>query len=276
MVIGKKFLRAAVVALFAMVAVTGCTKVTQKDYGLKVSLMGDGKGGIEVVKPGRYINWPNTDYVLYPRSIYTTMWTRDAIEGSVGNDEISFNSSDGLSFTADFGASIQVDGDRVAELYQTYRKDLEEIGDIYVRNAIRDTLQEEAAKLDASSILGAGKTTLMNEVNKQVIADMKEKGILVDKVFLIGKMRPPQKVEEAIQNKLAADQDAIAIGTRATAAKEAAITKAQGEAQALKLVSDELNKNPQLVLFKIVEKWDGVAPKFLGGDLPMPTVDVTK
>lgn len=276
MVSGKKLLRATTVVLSAMIAVTGCTKVTQKDYGLKVSLMGDDKGGIEIIKPGRYILWPNTDYVLYPRSIKTVVWTRSETEGSKSNEEISFNSSDGLPFTADFGASIQVDGAKVKSLYRTYRKDLDEIANIYVRNVVRDTIQEEAAKLDAASILGAGKTTLMITVNKTVISDMKTKGILIDKVFLIGKMRPPKKVEDSIQNKLSAIQDAEAINTRATAAKEAAITKAQGEAQALKLVSNELNKNPQLVLFKIVEKWDGVAPKFLGGDLPLPTLDAEK
>lgn len=67
------------------------------------------------------------------------------------------------------------------------------------------------------------------------------------------------------QVKLAADAEAYR--TKAEAVSRAEAINAEGEA---------LRKNPGLVQLRIAEKWDGVLPRFSGGQLPFLMMDPTK
>lgn len=98
----------------------------------------------------------------------------------------------------------------------------------------------------------------------------------------------------AIESKVKMQQDAA----RAIVEKEKTITEAEGKAEQVKRAAEAeayrvkaeadsrahaintegeaLRKNPGLVQLRIAEKWDGVLPRFSGGQLPFLMMDPTK
>ena len=89
-----------------------------------------------------------------------------------------------------------------------------------------------------------------------------------------------EEFSKSIEAKVKAEQDAIKAEndlkrikiekeqtiTQAEAANQARKLEAEADAYALKLVREELEKSQELIDYRAVEKWDGVLPKFSGGN----------
>jgi len=67
------------------------------------------------------------------------------------------------------------------------------------------------------------------------------------------KMVQQQEAEKAVFKKQQAQTDA-----------ETAIIQAKGQAEAIRIQGEALEKNPKLIELKMVEKWNGVAPQVVG------------
>jgi regulator of protease activity HflC (stomatin/prohibitin superfamily) len=89
-------------------------------------------------------------------------------------------------------------------------------------------------------------------------------------------------IEEKVtaeQLKLKADRDlerfrteAEQVKVKAIGEKNASIARAEGEAQAMKLVSEQLRVSPQYIDWMQVNRWDGKLPTVTGGAVPMISV----
>ena len=74
-----------------------------------------------------------------------------------------------------------------------------------------------------------------------------------------------------IDDKNASIQNALKIENEKRAAiaeAEKLVTKAKGEAEANKIVANSIT--PTLMQWKMIEKWNGIAPQVMGGNV-MPT-----
>lgn len=260
------------------VALTGCTKVTQNDIGLRVHLLGDSKGSVELLKPGRYYESPNTDIVTFPTAMQNVVWTRSKTEGSPTDQSITMQTSDGLVVGADIGLSFQVDPSKAVTLYRTYRHGIGEIQDIYLRNMVRDAFNEVASTMTVEQMYGKDKPLLMAQVTAMVRKEVGPVGIKVDKISIIGHMRFPDSVNAAIEAKVKAIQKAETrkneeaeakaayniAQTNAQSKRDAKITEAAGDAQAINIKAKALRSNPEIIQLMAVEKWDGKTPLFMG------------
>ena len=106
-------------------------------------------------------------------------------------------------------------------------------------------------------------------------AQAKEFGVVVEKVYFVNEMRLPAEVIASINKKLAANQiaaqkqnelasaiaDAEKVKAAAEGEKQAAILKAQGESEALRILGDALRQNPNVAELRAIEKWDGKLPQ---------------
>ena len=76
------------------------------------------------------------------------------------------------------------------------------------------------------------------------------------------------ELESAIESKMVQEQEAAkAKFTQQKAQIEAdtAVVKAKGEAEAIRVRGEALERSPGLVQLQVVEKWNGVSPLVVGG-----------
>ncbi|OUO52289.1 hypothetical protein B5F76_07635 [Desulfovibrio sp. An276] len=268
---------------------SACSRVEAGYVGVKVNLLGGDKGvDSEVLGTGKYwIGW-NEELYLFPVFQQTVAWTgEDKSSGA-----FQFQSSEGLSLSADVSMSFIIDPEKVPVLFQTYRKGIEEITDVYLRNIVRDTMVQAASKRTAENLYGAGKNDFLAEVNATVSKKLEPIGIHLDYVAIIGNVWLPENVKQAIDDKVRAGQLAAQRETEVATAKaeaDKAVAAAEGEARSKRAIADanayallteakaqqEANRilaeslTPELIQYNTINKWDGQLPKVTSDSVPM-------
>ncbi len=87
----------------------------------------------------------------------------------------------------------------------------------------------------------------------------------------------PEQVLQQINAKIANEQAALAAQANVATAKansDARIAKARGDAEAIQVEAEAIRTNPEIVKLRAVEKWNGELPTYVGGNGPMPFIDV--
>lgn len=264
------FKKLALVTLLAA-SLAGCYKVPAGHVGVKVYLLGSKKGvDVEEKGVGRYwIGW-NEDLFVFPTYTQNHTWT--------DKERLSFQTMEGLSVSADVGISYHVDPSKVTSVFQKYRKGVEEITDIYLRNMVRDALVKRASHLNIESVYGAGKSELIENVQADVREQTEEIGIIIEKIYWIGELALPGTVVESINMKIQANQlaeqrrneveqskaEAQKLVEAARGEAEAQLTIAKAKADAIRLKGEALRAQPEVIELSAIEKWNGVLPIYSG------------
>ncbi len=258
---------------------SACSDVPAGHVGIKVYMLGNSRGvDHEVLSVGRYYIGLNEQLYLFPTFQQNYVWTKSQHEGKPVDESITFQTKEGMDVGVDVGISYHLQGDKVADIFQKYRKPIDEITDIFLRKAVRDSIVRNGSNLSVEEIYGNGKATLFNGVKKDVADKMKSEGILVDDIYLVGSPRLPQNVVAALNSKIEATQRAQqreneVQEARAQAQKEiaqaegqaqATLTKAKAEADSNKLKQASLT--PTLIQYETVTRWNGQLPMFTGGN----------
>lgn len=290
----SKFL--AALLLGASLSTTGCVydKVEAGYVGVKVYLLGTSKGvDSEVLTPGRYWIGFNEELFLFPVFQQTVLWSDDNVKG----ESFSFQTREGMVSRVDVSMSYTVMKEKVHILFQTYRKGIDEITNIYMRNVIRDAINQVASHMTVEEAYGEKKQELQDSVVAIVREKMNEIGIVVDYIAFVGGVRPPESVVAAINAKVEAKQraqqreneiqeaeaqakkqEALALG-----AANARIQEAKGKAEAIRIEAEaqaEANRSlsssitDNLIKYKQTERWNGTLPQVSGSATPF--VDLRK
>jgi regulator of protease activity HflC (stomatin/prohibitin superfamily) len=207
--------------------------------------------------------------------VQRAIWTASTLEGRPINDEISFQSAEGLRFTSDVNVSYQLTAGQVPRFYVKFRSDdLEAFTHGFFRDAVRNAFRISTA-YRAEEINGAKQSELIDRVLEQLRLAMQPYGVDVLQLGFATPPRPPESVKAAIEAKIAATQ----LAERAENEKRQAIAEAakaveiaRGQAQANDLLTRSLT--PQLVQWKQLEileqKWNGQFPQVVGsGTMPL-------
>jgi regulator of protease activity HflC (stomatin/prohibitin superfamily) len=271
-----------VIALLLFVAIgvgiAGCERVPVGYAGIKVNLLGSEKGvDSELLSVGRYwLGW-NEELHLYPTYQVNYVYTRDTTEASPTNEEFTFQTREGMECSVDLGVAMRFEYDKLTVMYQTYHKGEEEIRGVVVRNTIRDALNKIAGTMPVEYVYGEGKGKLIDSVLAVVRSDLAGTGIGIDKIFLIGSIRIPQSVKNALDAKVKMTQDAQTAENevrKAEAEAKIKIAQAEGNAQSVLVnakAQAEANRaisasiTPTLVNYMAVQKWNGALPTYSGG-----------
>lgn len=280
------------IAMMLMVGLlTGCSyhKVPAGNVGVQFDLYGSDKGvQMKEKPPGRYWLTYNQEIYNFPTFTKTYTWTKAVIEDSPEDESLDFQTAQGLSVNADVGITYHVDPKKVTTLFQTYRKGIDEITHVYLRNMVRDALVNEASSMPIESVYGNGKTKLIQSVQDDVAKEVADKGIIVEKVYWIGNLRLPPTVVTAINAKIQATQMAQqreneVAQAQAEAQKE--VAKAQGDAQvitlkataeanSIKMQGEALRQSPEVIQLRWVEKWNGATPVYQFGGNAQPLINI--
>lgn len=274
----------------AALSLAACSTVPAGNVGVKVYLLGGAKGvDSEELPVGRYWIGMNEQLYIFPTFMQNYVWTKGSDEGSKNDESISFQTVEGMTANADVGISYQLEPDKINTIFQTYRRGVDEITDVFLRNMVRDALVKQASTKPIEYIYGAGKAELMDAVQKDVQAQVEKIGIKIDKIYWIGEIRLPQTVIDSINAKNAATQMAQQRQNevaQARAEAEKKVAEAKGEADSILLKAKaqaEANRElassitPELVQYRALDKWDGTLPRMTGsGAVPFVNVDPSK
>lgn len=289
----KTYIIGIILLGFALFGMTACSKVPAGNVGVIVHMLGGSKGvDSEEVGVGRYWLGINDELFLFP-----TFTQNDTWEGE--KESITFQTREGLNVNADIGISYHIDPNMVTAVFQKYRKGIDEISDIYLRNMVRDALVKAASTQDVETVYGQGKEELLTKVEESVRKEVAPIGIVVEHLYWVGTLRLPPNVTEAINAKIGATQKAAqreneiqqtkaeaqkaieeakgqAESQLAVARANAEAVKIQGEAEAaaIEAKSRALNASPQLVQYEIAQKWNGVLPTTTFGSSSVPMISI--
>lgn len=276
----RKLIMGCILAVVAMTSLTGCyERVEPGNVGIIVNRLGDEKGVDQEVKGvGRYwIGW-NEDLYTFPT--FKQMKTYDGI--------FTFQMSDGTTIGYHIGVAYKVNPTKVATVFQTYRKGVDEITDSDLQQKIADSLNRLASRMTTDKFIDGGKSDLLTEALSMIQTEMTPVGIEVISLSYVGKPEYPPTVIASINAKVTANQvtlqreqeikqsEAEAEKERAKARGEsdAARIRAQGEADAIKLRGDALRDNPNVVQLDAIAKWNGVMPTTMVPGAGVPFVPV--
>jgi len=216
----------------------------------------------------------------YPVYMQTLVLTREPNEGSPNNDEINVNSKEGQPLSLDVAMSFEIDPNKVPDLYQTFRTDIASIQHGYVKQTIRQALQEVIGDEAIADIMGPKKAETVSRAQGLLQQRLAPYGIMV-KQFTLNEFRAPQSVIEAINTKNVMQQQALTAqnelqknefqargdSIKAAGRAKAILAEAEAQARANRLLSESLT--PTLVQDRLIEKWNGAMPQVAGGGTPL-------
>ncbi len=281
---GGKMMRllavAAGLAVLLMLVPNIVTYVNPGHVGIVIHRTG---GGVDPTPMGPGLHARNpllTSIEEYPTFMQTLVLTRTNSDGSRNNDEINVNSVEGQPISMDVSMSFELEAARVPNLYQTFRTDINTIQHGYVKQAVRQALQEVVGALPIADIIGPRKADATNQARILLEKRLSPYGIVV-KQFTINELRPPQTVIEAINTKNVMQQQALTAqnelqknefqargdSIKASGRARAILAEAEAQAKANQLLSQSLTA--ALVQSQMISKWNGQMPQVSGGGIPM-------
>ena len=288
------FLKLGVIAIGALLVVlllglflVRVTRIEPGHVGVQINLAGKQRGASEIpVRTGWVVYSPlSTQIIEFPTYVQTVKWTKDVNEGHPINEEMGFNSKEGMEIFVDVSLSYAIEPTKVPDFYVKYRvSDMDMFTHGILRDVVRNSLNEVASTYVVEDIYGEKKAEFLRKVQTQIELKMTPVGVSVQQFGFIGAPRVPTVIATAITAKAQAIQKAEqAINELATTQAEAAkkiaqaegdakslVTRAQGEADANRIRQNSLT--PQLLELRriennraLIDKWNGQLPTVEAG-----------
>lgn len=250
--------------------------------GVLVNLYADKGVQNEVKSTGRYFLTINEQMYLFP--------TFNVLKNY--EDVFVFQTSDAMDIQAHLGVEYNIDPDKAAQVFQVYRKGIDEITEINIRQYISDAVIKHASNIDINVLTHGGKSKLLEDATAELRSRLTPIGIRVIKLSWLDDLRYPQQVRDSINAKIEASQRALlreneVAQSRAEAQKaieqargiaESTKIRAQAEADAIAIKAKALADNPAILQLNAIERWDGKLPVYMteGAAVPFIGTQVTK
>jgi len=229
---------------------------------------------------GFHFKWPILQEVVeYPIYMQTLVLTRSDREGNNYNEEINVNSVEGQPISCDVSLSFELDPTRVPFLYSSFRTTIGMITHGFVKQSIRQALQEVVGRTEIVNFLGKEKAFVVTQTQADLQKHLGEYGFLV-KQFTLNEVRAPESIVKAIEAKNTMAQEALRAQNElqkkqfeaqqkiieADGDAKSTLTRARAQAESNQLLSASLTA--QLVEYRKIDKWNGQLPQVSGGATP--------
>ncbi|MBV8666618.1 MAG: prohibitin family protein [Burkholderiaceae bacterium] len=264
------------IVLYGLSSFVFTWKIVPPGYtGIKVNrLVAQGIKHEDTVTGFVFYNPVQTQIVIYPTFVQRVVWTHDTHEGNPVNEELSFNTKDSVPVNLDVAVSYGLDANQVPAFYTTFRADrIETFTHGFLRDAARNVVVAIGSEYTFDDVNGPKKEEFLDRIAKELDRRVGIYGVGIRQFGLVGSLRPPQSLLDAVSAKTKAVQDAIRTenevrSAQAEAKKRVAI--AEGEAAANRALVESLDPKlfewERLRLQKdAIAKWNGVAPSVMGG-----------
>lgn len=187
-------------------------------------------------------------------------------------------SKDLQSVTTKVAVNYHIDPSKAVYVYTDLSNEPQ---DVIVAPAVHEAMKAVTANYTAEELISQ-REAVRDAIVTNLSARMSRHGIIIDE-FSITDFQFSKAFNEAIeakttaeQLKLKADQDLRRIKVEA----QQTVVQAQAQADALKAQKQEIT--PDLIRLRevenqtaAIEKWDGAMPSYVGGQVPLPFIDVS-
>jgi regulator of protease activity HflC (stomatin/prohibitin superfamily) len=263
------------------------TRIGAGYTGVEILLSGSQRGASEIpIRTGWVFYSPLRSQIIeFPTYVQTVKWTKNLDEGRPSNEEMGFNSKEGMEIFADTSLSYAIEPRKVPDFYLKYRvSDLDNFTHGILRDIVRNSLNEVASTYTVEQIYGEQKAQFLHQVEALIQQKVQAVGVGVQQFGFIGAPRVPTVIADAITAKAQAIQNAERANnelaeTQAQAAKKIAeadgdaksnVTRAQGEAEANRIRQTSIT--PQLLELRrlenqrdLIARWNGQLPQVEAG-----------
>lgn len=267
----------------------GCERIDAGHAGVKVELYGSDRGvqDIELVTGMVWYNRFTTAVYEFPTYVREIKYQK-TIESDgtmVSDNSIHCTTADGMAIAFDVSMNYSVRNDEVSNIFRKYRLPLEDLETRYLYTSVRNAYNGVAGQMTAEHII-SNRKVYEDSVRRMLIGQLNKEGFDIQQITIAGKISVPQSLEQAINSKITAVQNAQRAEnekqqTIAEAQKQiesargdsaSTIIRARAEAEANRLKQQSLT--PLLVQKSMIDRWDGKLPQY--GTVPQLFRDVTK
>lgn len=156
--------------------------------------------------------------------------------------------------------------DNVNEIYQTLG-----IGyaDKIIAPAIQEVVKASTARFNAEELI-TQRPIVKEAIEEGLKERLAPRGIIIETVSITD-FQFSRQFTEAIESKVTAQQLALKAENdlkRIKIEAEQAVERAKGEAEAIRIINEELEKSPKYIEFLATQKWDGKLPLATGNGTP--------
>jgi prohibitin 1 len=113
-------------------------------------------------------------------------------------------SREGLNVVLEISCLYHLESDKADQVYREIGPNYE---NVVVKPQFRSAIRDNTVKHESKDLYTSGREVITNEIFTELVADLKPRGFVVEKI-LLRRIQLPQMVVEAINAKLAADQQA--------------------------------------------------------------------
>lgn len=286
-----------VLCLVTCLMLTGCNYVwiDSGHVGVRVTANGTNKG-IDPKPIGVGRVWYNPTYEsIYEFPVYeqNVLWSATGGDRRYGDESITLSTAQGQTINVDVGMTFDIEDEKVPEMFNLLRKDIDQITHNWLRNHVREVLNAETRKTDTMEILGSGGTKVLDNALVALNEEVGSYGIKVKMLTFANAPRPDKQIQDSINQTLMAKQLAVQAESKVAQSKaeadqkiedargraESMIVEAQAKFKAAELEAkgnEVLAKSltPELIQYQAMLKWNGELPKFTGGGNAIPYINL--
>lgn len=253
--------------LVGLIALSSCARIDAGHVGIKVNLYGSDKGVDDVTEV--------TGRVMY------NPWTTEIYEWPTFVQDADYDlkilTDDGLSVGIATGLNYRVNPERVAEVFTSYRKPLDQLEVGVLRTRVRKAWSAAMDEYSAEESYRK-KEEVRALAEKILTEDLETRGFIVESLVYNSDPELPSSVVNNIKAKVNATQIALKkqdelLQVEADAAKSIAkaradstvkVVTAAGQAEANRRIAESLTRD--LVQYKQILKWNGQVAQVQGGE----------
>lgn len=154
--------------------------------------------------------------------------------------------------------------DQVHAVFQTIGKDYE---NRIINPAIQESVKSTTAKYIAEELI-TRRELVKEDIKENLIARLDGSNVFVDEVSITNFDFSPE-FNKAIEAKVTAEQKALEEQNNLRVVQfqsQQKIASAEGDAEAIRIVNEQLARTPNYIQYYLLQKWDGKLPTALGSN----------
>ncbi|HPD60528.1 MAG TPA: prohibitin family protein [Thermodesulfobacteriota bacterium] len=186
--------------------------------------------------------------------------------------EAAASSKDLQQISSVIALNFHINPDSVAKVYQEVGVNFKER---IIDPIVQESMKAVIAKFTAEQLI-TQRETVRDQIKTLLYEKLKPHGIVIDEFNMVD-FNFSKVFNDAIEAKVTAEQQALTAKNKLEQIKfeaEQRIAEAKGKAEALRLESQAIRDNPQVIQLRLLEKWDGHYPQYVGGGMPLPVVNI--
>lgn len=263
---------ALTVVIIALFSITGLERIDAGHVGIKVNLIGTGKGVDNATEVTGWVfyNRFTTKIVEFP----TFVQHKEYRKVEDGDESFVINSKDGSEFHVSPLLNYSVQREKVPYIFTKYRVELGAIEAGFLKTAVYDAFRVVANSYTADELI-SNRELFENKVRKNLESHLLPEGFILAQ--FTSNLVYPETFKKAIEAKNNAVQSALRAENEvktaeaqakikvATAAgnAQAMLTSAKAEAEANRLKQQTIT--PMLLQLEWINKWNGRLPETMLG-----------